>query len=469
MTRSELNIIFYLPFENNNLEEADKLWVLNFQSILKISLERIIQQKIYIYNPLVDSNEFENYALETQNNAVFIQFIINEDYIHESLIQKQKNQFNHKVFQLNCCPLNDFIPANDEIISMNLYDEKNRAKINLSKGFEKIIDDSIWLKITDLSYDIKDFFSNTISPDKIKTTIYLAQANEDLQSERETILREFKHLGYHILPENNFPSDTSQYKLFVKQNLDKSDFSIHLIGNKYEPVLKELNISVTEIQNDLFNQHIQTSGEKTIQRFVWIPPNFRAESEKQRLYVENFKRNVDFLENTEIIQTPIEVFKSIVKRKIDNRKIQSQSKKLTNDTFAKKAKRVYFIHTNINESERLNIIKYLANNSLEVVELGTAEKKIHLIKSHQNYLKSADAILIYYPEENPYWLKSKLSDLKKAPGFGKKEPYMAKAIVTNEHNKPPLDPEMENILMIYQENKDISSWLKPFTEKIIKK
>jgi len=468
MTRNELNIIFYLPFENNNLDETDKLWVLNFQTILKISLDRIIQQKINIYNPLVDSDEFKNYGLETQNNAVFIQFIINEDYIHESLIQKQKNQFNHKVFQLNCYPLKDFIPANDEIIPINFYDEKNRAKIDLSKGFEKITDDSIWLKITDLSYDIKDFFSNTISPDKIKTTIYLAQANDDLQNERETILREFKHLGYHLLPENNFPSDTNEYKLFVKHNLVKSDFSIHLIGNKYEPVLKELNISVTEIQNDLFNQHIQTSSEKTNQRFVWIPQNFRAESEKQRLYVENFKHNVEFLENTEIIQTPIEVFKSIVKRKIDNSKTQSENP--DNDTHAKKAKRVYFIHTNINESERLDIINYLDNNSLEVVELGKAEKKIHLIKRHQNYLKSADAILIYYPEENPYWLKSKLSDLKKAPGFGKKEPYLAKAIVTYEHNnKPPLDPEMEDILMIYQENKDISSWLKPFTEKIIKK
>ncbi|MFP4025390.1 MAG: hypothetical protein ACLFVR_12775 [Thiohalospira sp.] len=288
MPNSYLNIIFHLPFEKNDLNEKDKLWLLNFQTILKTSLDQVIQQKINIYNPFVDSAELENHRLDTQNNAVFIQLILNKNYKKERLIQYQNSKSNNKIFQLNCCPLDNFLNTKFKIHSINFFDEKNEEKIDLSTGIESIKDESLWLKITDLSYDIKEYFYDTISTKQHKTTVYFAQVNSDLNREREAIIREFKHLGYQILPENNFPSELDDYEKFVKENIEKSNISVHLIGNTYNPVINGTNKSVVEIQNDLFNQILNKSKKKDIHRLVWIPQNFKPDSEKQRLYAEKF-------------------------------------------------------------------------------------------------------------------------------------------------------------------------------------
>ncbi|MFP4025389.1 MAG: hypothetical protein ACLFVR_12770 [Thiohalospira sp.] len=180
--------------------------------------------------------------------------------------------------------------------------------------------------------------------------------------------------------------------------------------------------------------------------------------------LKNFKRNVELLENTEIIQTPVEVFKSIVKRRVDD--INNTMPIVTKEPITTQTKSVYFIHSNTNEPGRQKIINYLKSNDFEIYELKEEKNKIDLIKQHQKYLINADAILIYYVSENFYWLKSKLNDLKKAPGFGKKEPFLAKAILTNKVTNLDLNNEIEDILMIDQGNKDISACLIPFTEKI---
>ncbi|MEE4198376.1 MAG: hypothetical protein V2I54_12085 [Bacteroidales bacterium] len=463
MSLKEPNIIFYLPYDKDSFSKEDNLWLINFQTILKTTLEQIIQQKINIYNPFIDSSDFENTPLNTPIHAVFIQLIINSNYKTEKLIQHQASKLVRKIFQLNCLQIDTAIPAMDNIHSINFFNEKNGEKIDFSGRAGFVNDQNVWLKIMDLSYEIKEYFLETKSQQEGNITIYLAQTNDDLNDERESILREFKHMGYHILPEENFPDDVETYHKFVQENIRKADFSIHLIGNVYEPAFERISRSAVEIQNELFNQLIQKPGHKNIRRLVWIPQIFRPDSEKQRLYVENFKHRVEFLDNTEIIQTPLEVFKSLVKRYVDqnNSGLRQEQDELS---FGQE-KKVYFIHSNVNSSDHVAIINALNAKNLEVLELKDHKNKIELIQKHHSLLKMADAILIDYSSGNPFWLKSKLSDLKKVPGLGKKTPFLAKAILLEKTIEPPFDPGIDDVLLIYRDS-DLSASLKPFTEKI---
>ncbi len=48
----------------------------------------------------------------------------------------------------------------------------------------------------------------------------------------------------------------------------------------------------------------------------------------------------------------------------------------------------------------------------------------------------SDAVIIYYGNATEHWVRMKLFDLIKAPGWGRTEPYVAKAVWLAEPSTP---------------------------------
>ncbi|MCB0288901.1 MAG: hypothetical protein KDH97_01470, partial [Calditrichaeota bacterium] len=55
---------------------------------------------------------------------------------------------------------------------------------------------------------------------------------------------------------------------------------------------------------------------------------------------------------------------------------------------------------------------------------------------HKENLRICDAVLIYYNQASEPWINFKMNDLRKAPGYGRSEPFLASAVyIAGEQNR----------------------------------
>jgi hypothetical protein len=158
-------------------------------------------------------------------------------------------------------------------------------------------------------------------------------------------------------------------------------------------------------------------------RLIWISPNLANASERQKSFIENIKRDVEAQEGAEILQTPLEDFKNIMREEL----LEAQERK----TFEYAPGRsVYLMHDRIDVLDVKPIKEVLEKSGFRVLVPEFEGELLELRKKHIENLKSFDAAIIYKGKVNEQWVRMKALDLLKAPGFGRKKPIIGKAILT---------------------------------------
>lgn len=458
MPDKDFDILIYVPLEEEKLSQKDLNWISTFEKILKVGLKQISKQKINLsksfYQTGIENKAFDKYGGIIQ---LIVDSNINSNFLINDKVDKDT------VIQVLCQP-NISIP--DQYISINLFDEYSSKGLDLTEDIGNLKNE-IWLKFLDIAYEIRDNLIVDKQTNEYKGKIYVAETSSDQNVNRETIIRELEHIGYKVLPDVNFPKDMMQFSDMVSASMKECFLSIHLIGNYYAPLLNNIDISSIELQNDLFHEiaaELKTEN-RIIKRLVWIHPDVKPKSEKQRLYIESFKRNIELLKNTEIIQTPIEVFKNIIRAKAvailqaselsDNKKPEDQ-----------KEKKVYVISNDHSGLTYTNIKKELEKRELTVLESTATDSKIDLIQEHYYNLVHCDALLIDYSVDNNQWLNSKLSDIMKSPGFGRKKNFLAKAVLVNTDSNPDMILNISDLMLLDGKKAGISEQINSFIEKI---
>ena len=465
MSNENSDILIYAPFKKENLNENEVNWLKGFQTILETGLHQITKQKISISDFISTESLFGKKGI-AENAKVIIQLLLNNSYDQGNLLSADKLK-NIKIIQVNCHPEIKAESPNDFTI-VNLFNESTNKTIDLSGHIDELKNE-IWLKFLDIAFEIrKEVVIAEKEAKKSRGKIFVAESSTDQNINRETIIRELEHLGFEVLPEGNFPKDMNPFSELVHDNLKQSFLSIHLIGIYYAPLLNNIDISSVELQNDLFHEVAAElkAENKVIKRLVWIPTDIKPKSEKQKLYIESFKRNIELLKNTEIVQTPIEIFKTIIENKAEeilDIKIQTKT-----ESEGVKNKSVYVISNDLNSNTFSDIKQELIKQKLTVLEATQKANKIDLIQEHYYNLINCDALLIDYSVENLQWLSSKLSDILKSPGFGRKRNFLAKSILINTGKSPAINLQIKDLDLINNDKKDISKRLNSFIEKINK-
>ena len=92
------------------------------------------------------------------------------------------------------------------------------------------------------------------------------------------------------------------------------------------------------------------------------------------------------------------------------------------------------------------------------------KKTDNLVSTHYEYLVKTGSVIICDFNSNGFWIKSKLMDLIKAPGFGRTEQFKVKAIYTTQKNRyKDLSINSENIIL--DANLNTADALKLFIQK----
>ena len=453
MSPKDFDVLFHVPYNTENITDDDIRWIDNFQSILKVSVGQILKQNIKITNPIGKENSSSKEL--TEFDIVF-QFIFNNDYVEDKCVQKSAKEKDQLLIQLISKPniqLAD-ISKSDHVKSYDLFGNNIKGYHNLDI---KNLKSDIWLKILDITYEIKQhLLTINKTSDQI---IYIAETSNDQEGNRENLIREFTHLGYKVLPDEDLPNDMLDFSEKVSEQMQNAILSVHIIGNQYAPLIENIEVSKVEIQNDIFSEIAASNS--LIKRYVWIPPNIKPKSEKQKQYIESFKRNIELLVNTEIIQTPLEVFKSILKKNINVKDIDKKEK-LEEEV---KTKSAYIMHTYDDLNKVNTIRKELKALDIDILNTNKENSKIDLIQEHKRNLVECDILIIFYSSENEQWLNSKLSDVIKSPGFGKNKDYNLKLLLLDTDIKPKSMLTLKDMEMLDIKDKDISGLISSLIEK----
>jgi len=91
-----------------------------------------------------------------------------------------------------------------------------------------------------------------------------------------------------------------------------------------------------------------------------------------------------------------------------------------------------------------------------------AQSNIENIRIHHKNLIKCDAVLIVQTESNKLWLNSKISDILKAPGIGRKKKYAAKALYTM-NNSTGTVTNLKDLITL-NNNVSISESIQPIIE-----
>jgi len=454
MSTESFNVLFHVPYNTEQINDADITWLDNFQAILRISTEQILKQEINITNPFGKENKI---VKDPNDFDIIIQFILHEDYQIDKCIQKIITKTDQLRIQLICKP-NINISGLNQLHNIKTFDIFDHSRKGANDLIIKNLNNDIWLKIIDITQELKaHLVQRKRKSDKI---IFIAETSPDQKNNRQSLLREFTHLGFRVVPDTELPSDMMQFTEQASDLMNEAALSVHIIGNEYAPLLENIDVSKVEIQNDIFSE--VAASNRLIKRFVWIPPNLKPKSEKQKQYIESFKRNIELLVNTEIVQAPIELFKSILKENLD---VSENTNNITFDKQEQKGKTAYLIHSDDAENRAKEIKTILKKNNIQLLDNSNSTNKIEQIQQHKKNLVKCDLVFILYSSENEQWLNSKLNDIVKSPGFGKTKAFDLKVLLLDTDKKPMILSSLKDLQVIDIKNKNISEPISSLIEK----
>lgn len=309
-------------------------------------------------------------------------------------------------------------------------------------------------KLNDVAYyiqslfeDMKRLWADPIA--EIKKTVYVAETTSDLKDDRKRIMSELRDRGYRVLPDETLPLEAPHYQEAVRKHLECASLSIHFIGRTYGPIPDEQkdHKSIIVLQNELAAERSQIAAQRVdgpgFARLIWIPELSQPRADRQQEFIKYLQTDPDAQKGAELLSRPFEELKTRIAEKLaslERPKPRPKPAQELHDPLAC----IYLVCDKLDFDscpEKIRAIEtYLYEKKYEVIlsapesdELSESDDKPKsdyrkAFQYNRENLVECDAALIYFGHAHPFWLRSKLWDLKKATGWGREKKMLCKAI-----------------------------------------
>lgn len=472
-------------------QDNESYWIDNFKKFVELMLTQVLGKRPNV----VLKPETEQISDDDLKNAKVLITVLSEAFMEsgecldtlEGYIKKVGTKasvkYQNRVFKVLKTPIAyDKQPTKlREQLGYDFYqvDYESGQIQEFKDYFSTEAERNYWMRLVDLAYDIHETLlmlaggdsSASVKPIFSRKSIYLAETGHDLVVQKNIIRRELLRHGYNVLPNHSLSSSLSEMEKNVEAELKESSLSIHLVGNSYGDIPEGSDRSIVDIQNRIAADiSSKTKGQKDeLSRLIWISPELNNISERQRSFIENVKRDTSSLEGAEILQTPLEDFKNIIRNELLEE--ASIDKKLSGavEQNGKNGdlKKIYLIYDKIDEAATKSIKKKIEQSGCQVISPVFEGELLELREQHIANLKMFDAALIFKGKVNDQWVRMKMLDILKAPGFGRSKPVLGKAIVTSPGENINKDSFFNNEMeIITGEEKVINDALSYFIDSI---
>jgi hypothetical protein len=436
-------LIVFADTDNETLKKKTTGWVSDFKRFLELMLMQVLGEKP---NILLKS-EYDTVTSPDMTNVGVLATVLSKDFIHsgrcldnvETFYKaiKHSERKANRVFKVFKTPLSnqEQPPRLRELIGYEMYqiDTETGETKEYTDYFSLEAERQYWMKMVDLAYDIFDSLMQLRALNKSseirniykRKNIYLAETGHDLSVQRNIIKRELIRHGYIVMPQQTLPGTIGELEKIVRKDLEECSLSIHLIGSAYGEIPDGSERSVVDIQNRLAAERSLYAKQNNTEfsRLIWIAPIIANASDRQKSFIESIKRDVEAQEGAEILQTPLEDFKNIMREEL----VESLERK---GSGAELGKSVYLVHDRVDQQEVKALADVIEKSGYKVLLPEFEGELLDLRKKHIDNLRSFDAAIIFKGKVNEQWVRMKVLDLLKAPGFGRKKPIMGKAIYT---------------------------------------
>ncbi len=322
-------------------------------------------------------------------------------------------------------------------------------------------------KLNDLAYDIQRLLDNIkdLQKDKQKQSnggpsIYLAETSSDLSEERDIIKRELTSQGYTVLPDTELPiRSADKFKDKVLIDLQQCKLSIHMIGTHYGLIPEGETRSLVYLQNELaagsMNGH-------TLTRLIWMPVGLQGKESRQQEFIDMLHNDSEVQKGADLLETPLEELKSII---LD--KMQSSDKRADEKTDNQENhKSIYIICSQEDYEATRPLEDHLYNQGFDVILPIFEGDEAAIFEEHRASLVDCDAVIIFYGNASELWVRAKMRDLKKAPGYGRKNSMLAQTVYCTVPETPQKKRFRTHETIVITNFQEFSSeTLKPFLDK----
>jgi len=472
----EVDVLILFADRDNEVSKGQAGWVTQFKKFLELMLMQVLGEKPKV----LLKSEFDNMASPKLDNAAVVVNILSQDFIKSGQCLDNLEAFykaieasgksRNRVFKVFKTPLSlaEQPPRLRELIGYEMYqlDTESGEVREYSDYFSTEAERQYWMKMVDLAYDIFDTLLLLRGGEKSeikniykRKTIYLAETGHDLSVQRNIIKRELQRHGYIVLPNQTLPGNANELEKMVRRDVEDASLSIHLIGSAYGEIPEGADRSIVDLQNRYAAEKSHKVGKEQFARLIWLSPTLVNASERQKSFIDNIKRDVDAQEGAEILQTPLEDFKNIMREEL----MDTHEKKALDETGGKS---VYLVHDRIDHQDVKPIIDAIEKSGYKVLIPDFEGELLTVRQKHIDNLRNFDAAIIYRGKVNEQWVRMKVLDLLKAPGFGRKKPIQGKAIFTTPGSRLNLDAfKNQNLRIVESDLRDSAKNIKTLLEE----
>ena len=252
-----------------------------------------------------------------------------------------------------------------------------------------------------------------------KPVVYLSECTFDMRHTRDVIETQLKCLGYSVLPDKHLPRDEDAYIAAVGELIQKSDVSVHLIGEQYGAVPDgPSDESTAIIQNTLAAQHSQRSN---LTRLIWLEEGLASSNTKQQEFIDSLHSNADVQKGADLLSGDIETLKSSLQRMLD--KIENgdqatpevESEPPLVETAQETT--LYLICTEQDRKATVPLRKYMRQQGVRVSMPAFKGDASEVRQINQKLLTSSHSIMVFYGEGEETWKRSVDTEVRKLPAY----------------------------------------------------
>ncbi|HTF16497.1 MAG TPA: hypothetical protein VK658_00420 [Chryseolinea sp.] len=424
-------------------------WVDSFRKYFNTVLSYLSSDQLNV----VLKSEFDTVTSPSLNNVGVLVSILSSDFTKSAHCREYLQKFDMatrdtaaqvtRMFKVYKSP----VAVHDQPAELRDFFGYDLFNLDLDAGeakafthyFSEDAERQYWMEMVDLCYDIHNTLQFLKQGKSLKDVrnlfshkpVYLAQTGYDLTVQRNIIHRELQRLGYTVLPSRSLPGELRDFERAVKEDLAQAGVSIHLIGADAGQVPNGTDKSAQELQNLLAMERGVSAKERNEEfpRFIWITNQLAQAGERQKKFIEGLRRDVETSEGAEIIQSQLEDFKAIIREELF-------------DTFENHSdddsggESVYVLYDKLDSTLVEPLLDMIALSGLKVLHPDFDRDLLSLRQQHIDNLRKFDAAIVFQGTMNDQWVRMKVLDLLKAPGFGRKKRISAKAVVCSDETLP---------------------------------
>jgi hypothetical protein len=460
--------ISYAHIDNEPLAEGQRGWVQLLDERLRKRLAQLLGEpaKIWRDPKLQGNDEFSEILVQKVAKVALLVSILSPRYLKSDWCLRELDEFcrnaasqggltvsgKSRVFKVlkTFTPRQGHPPQLHGLLGYEFYeydDISGRAR-EFSPEIDPNRDPRYWEKLEDLAWDIKQQIERLRSSedepsassdsgeaqavDSSAAAIYLAETTYDLTEQRDRIKRELLQRGHQVLPNKELPLRAPAIQEAIREYLKRSRLSVHLVGENYGIIPEmEAERSIVRLQQELA---IERGDDTEFSRLIWMPPGLQPKDERQQKFVADLQNSFTSHNGSELLQVKLEDLKTIIQTKL------TQKPKPARVVSEEAGAVCIYLICDQQDVDAVEPLKgYLFDRGYEVTLPLLEGSETEVLQDHKENLLICDALLIYQGRASEGWLRMKLRELLKLPGYGRTTPLLSKAVYVGAPEAPAKD------------------------------